>query len=125
SHFVALTDTREERLLFAAKLLGERPAGVEPAPRGRRQRTRYFPRDYCPSVAAAERRVRNGDSREQGLGVRVVGASVERVAISYFDDLAQVHDGHAVAHCAHDGEVVGNEQVGEAKAGLEVGQQLE
>ncbi len=37
SHFVALSDTPEERLLCAAEFLDERAAGVEPAPWWRRQ----------------------------------------------------------------------------------------
>ena len=53
----------------------------------------------------------------------MVRAGVERVPVRQLDDLAQVHDGNAVAHLPDNGEVVGNEQVGQAEAGLQVGQQ--
>ncbi len=40
------------------------------------------------------------------------------------DDLAQVHDRHPVADMPHDGQVVGDEQVGEAKPVLQFLQQV-
>ena len=52
-------------------------------------------------------------------------ARVELVAGGHLDDLAQVHHGDAVGDVAHDGEVVRDEQVGQAELVLEVLQQVD
>ena len=41
------------------------------------------------------------------------------------DDLAEVHHGDAVAHVAHDGEVVGDEDHRQAELALQLAQQVE
>jgi hypothetical protein len=41
------------------------------------------------------------------------------------DDLAEVHDGNSVAHVSHDGQVVGDEETGDAEALLERPEQIE
>ncbi len=41
------------------------------------------------------------------------------------DDRAAMHNGDAIAHRAHDGEVMGDEQVGEAELALEVLQKID
>ena len=40
-------------------------------------------------------------------------------------DLAQVHHGHAITDVAHHRQVMGNEQIGEAKLGLQIFQQVD
>ncbi len=50
---------------------------------------------------------------------------VDGVAGSGFGDPAEVHDGDGVADVADDFEVVGDEQVGQAEVGLEVGEEVE
>ena len=72
-----------------------------------------------PVAPAFNGRVWDGDGGEEGLGVGVKRLAVEGVAWGEFDDLTEVHDGDAVAHGANDGEVVGDEEVGEAEAILE------
>ena len=110
----------KRRLFGPANVLSHWAAGVEPAPRRRRQRTRDLPGHDGTVVRSTKPRVRDRDSREEGLRVRVVRASVKRISVGQLHDLAQVHDGHAVAHLADDGEVVGDEQVGQAEPSLEV-----
>ena len=73
-----------------------------------------------PVAPAFSSRVWDGDGGEKGLSVRVEGFGVESVAGSEFDDLAEIHDGDAMAHSADDGEVVGDEEIGEAEAILKL-----
>ena len=49
----------------------------------------------------------------------------ERPRVGDLDDLAEVHHGDAVAHVAHDREVVRDEDVGEAELALQIGEQVE
>lgn len=69
-------------------------------------------------------RVGRGGGREKGLCVRVAGVFVELDAVGDFDDFAQVHNGDAVAEMFDDGEVMGDEEVGEFQFVLEVGQEV-
>src|SRR5439155_6330732 len=71
------------------------------------------------------RRIGEGQGREQRLRVRVQRGVVERLAVGDLDDLAEVHDGHAVGDVAHDRKVVGDEQVRETKLRLEIFQQVD
>ena len=66
-----------------------------------------------------------GDGVEEGLGVGVLGVGVEGLAGGDFDDGAGVHDGDVVGHGADDGEVVGDEEVAEAEAVLQVKQEVD
>src|SRR4051812_36504777 len=50
---------------------------------------------------------------------------VQVVAVREFHDLAQVHHGHAVAHVAHDGEIVGDEDDRQPELALKVTQQVQ
>ena len=50
---------------------------------------------------------------------------VELVGVRQLDDLAEVHDRHAVAHVAHDRQVVGDEDERQPEVALEVAQQVE
>ena len=66
-----------------------------------------------------------GDGGDEGLGVGVAGGAVEFFGGAHFDDLAEIHDGEAVADVFDDGEVVGNEEVGEFHFLLEVHEEIE
>ena len=68
---------------------------------------------------ALDDRVGNGDGGEEGSGVGVLGVLVELVPAGYLDDLAKVHDRDPVRDVPHDGQVVGDEKVGEVEALLE------
>ena len=41
------------------------------------------------------------------------------------DDLADIHHGHAIADMLHDGEVVGDEEIGQPEVVLQVEQQVD
>ena len=56
---------------------------------------------------------------------RVAGVAEEGFAVAEFDDAAEVHDAEAVGHVADDGEVVADEEVGEAEALLEIAHEVE
>ena len=47
------------------------------------------------------------------------------LGVARLDDSAQVHDGHAVGHMPHHGQVMGNEDVGDSEFLLEVIEQVE
>ena len=55
----------------------------------------------------------------------MAGELVQRVARADLDDLAEVHDGHAVAHVAHDRQVVGDEHDRQPELALHVAQQVQ
>src|SRR5260221_2014574 len=66
-----------------------------------------------------------GGGERGGAGLGWGGVVVDGVAGSGFGDPAEVHDGDGVADVADDFEVVGDEQVGQAEVGLEVGEEVE
>ena len=76
-------------------------------------------------AACAAVGVGDGDGGEQGEGVGVQGVEVEVVAGADFDDFAEVHDGDAVGDVPHDGQVVGDEQVGEVEFALQVVEEVD
>ena len=55
----------------------------------------------------------------------MLGVLVEFVPAGYLDDLAQVHDRDPVGDVPHDGQVVGDEEVGEVEALLEGAEQVD
>ena len=64
--------------------------------------------------------VGDGDAGNEGVCVGVLGVAVEVGAGCDFDDASEVHYCDAVADVSDDGEVVGDEEVGESEFGLEV-----
>jgi hypothetical protein len=68
-------------------------------------------------------RTRHGG--QQGARVRVLRRTQHFIDRSLLDDTAQVHHRHGVRQMIDDGEVVGDEQVGEPEIGLQVGEQIE
>src|SRR5256884_331479 len=98
---------------------------MEDTPARRIERARHFAAQHDPLTLGFERRIGDGHGREQRLRVRVQRRVVERLAVGDLDDLAEVHDGHAVGDVAHDREVVGDEQVRETELRLEVFQQVD
>ena len=69
--------------------------------------------------------VGDGDGGEQRFGVGVGGVGVDGFGGAFFDDAAEVHDGGAVGEPADDGQVVGDEQVGDAEVLAELFEQFE
>jgi len=54
----------------------------------------------------------------------VPGIAAQLVGVADLDDLSEVHYGQAIAHMAHHGPVVGDEEVGEPAADLQVAEQV-
>ena len=48
----------------------------------------------------------------------------ELVDIGHLDDAAEIHDGDPLAEMAHDGEIVGDEEVGELEALAQILEQV-
>ena len=63
--------------------------------------------------------------RQQRPRVGVAGRSEELIAAARLHDAPGIHDRDAVADVAHDGQVVGDEEVGDAEVALEVHEQVE
>ena len=70
-------------------------------------------------------RIWNRNRGEQGLRVGVGRTLVHLEARTVLHDLAQIHDGNAVAHLTHDGEIVGDEDVRQAELSLDVEQEVQ
>lgn len=69
--------------------------------------------------------VRFGSGRQQRLGVGMSRAAVEGVGGAFFHDASVVEHHGAVGEVAHDGQVVGDEDVAEGKFLLQPAQQVE
>jgi len=78
-----------------------------------------------PALVAVPSGIGDGHRGQESAGVRVAGKRIYVVAGADLDDLAEVHDGHAVAHVAHDREVVCDEHHREAELALHLAQQVE
>src|SRR5215510_15721884 len=61
---------------------------------------------------------------QQHLGVRMQRVRIEFGAGSGLDQLAEVHDANLLTDILHDGQIVGDEQVAEAQAVLELAQEI-
>ncbi|MBE1608671.1 hypothetical protein HEB94_005519 [Actinopolymorpha pittospori] len=71
-------------------------------------------------VAPRRIRVRARDRGQQRLGVGMPRADVEGFRTGRLHNLPEIHHGHPVAEVLHDGEVVGDEEVGEVELFLQV-----
>src|SRR5438270_7639461 len=122
---MALSPVDELGLLLGADLLGLPAARPEPTPRRRICRTWNVTRQHDALALPLTTWVRDRDRRQQSLSIGMTGSPVDVVPRADFDDLAQVHDRHAIGDVAHDREVVGDEQVGQLQLVLQVLQQVD
>ena len=98
--------------------------GWKRQPDGRVERARHLARRARSPRAA--RRDGSAARRRTAPSCRDAAALVgERARLAALDDLAQVHDHDRVAHVGDGGEVVGDEEVGQAEPRLQVAQQVE
>ena len=67
----------------------------------------------------------HGHGRQQRRRVRVPRTLVEVVDTGDLDDLAEVHHRDPVADVPYDGQVVGDEDVGEGELALQIGEQVD
>src|SRR6266540_2229873 len=70
-------------------------------------------------------RLLDRNRREQRLRVRMGRAFVDVCLPADLDDLAEVHDGDAIGHVSHDGEIVGDEEVSQTEVALQRFQQVD
>ena len=117
----------QQRRVFdvAEAVSGRRAARVEVTAARRLDRAGHVAGEHDRTPQFFGRRVGDGHGREQGLRVRVHRSLVELRVLRELDDAAEVHDGDPVADVAHHGEVVGDEQVGEAELPLQLLQEVD
>src|SRR5262249_15664315 len=63
--------------------------------------------------------------REQGFRVRMLWRADQRLRIAALYDPAQIHHDDRVAHVSDRGHVVGDKQIGQAQARLQIAQQVQ
>ena len=78
-----------------------------------------------PAALTFERRVGNGHGREERDRVRVLRRGEDLICRRNLDELPSVHHGNAVTHVSDGGEIVRDEQVGEAKPALEIHEEVQ
>ena len=76
-------------------------------------------------VIAPDLRVGDRDRGDQRLGVGMTRTVEQLVPRRRLDELAEIHDGDAIADMAHHAEVMGNEQIGDLEARLQIPQQID
>ena len=74
---------------------------------------------------ALDRRIRNGHGVEQHARIGMAGIGVDLGRVPDLDDLARIHHRHAMGDFAHNGQVMGDEEVGEAEPLLQRLQQVD
>src|SRR5262245_57724817 len=120
---VARGELTERRLLLVgrgSRAVVQRAARVEAAPGRRRERARHVSLEHEVPTRALHRGVRHDRSREERLRVRMLRRPEELRPRRELDDLAEVHDGDAVAEKLDRGEVVRDEEAREAELALKV-----
>src|SRR5262245_10435898 len=105
-----------------ANILGMGAARVEMATQRRRQWTGRVTGQDAPRPAF-RREHRHG--REQGLRVGMARLREDGLGRRALDDAPEVHDGDARGDVLHDGQIVTDENVGEAETLLQVLEQIE
>ena len=116
-------DLPELGLLLGAFFTGVLAPGVEAAAGGRVHGAGHIALQHL--LHGGNLRVGHGDGVQQGVGIRMGGAVKKVVLFSDFHDIAQIHDGDAVAKVLDHTEVVGDEDIGQVVFGLEVLHQVE
>ena len=113
----------EGRHLDPADADGVRAARVEGTARRRVERVREGEAE--PRIGDAQTRLGRQHRGEQRPRVGMARIAEERCRFRQLDHLAEVHDGDAGRDVLHHGEVVADEDVGEAKLALQVQEQVE
>src|SRR5664280_2346013 len=124
-HRVAATAVDQFGNVLGADVLCLPAPGPESATAGRVLGTGYVPLEDDVFPRALLSRVRHRHGRKKCLGVGVLGVLVDLGPGAGLDDPAQVHDRNPVGDVAYDGQIVGNEEVGDAQSLLEVLQQVD
>ena len=64
-------------------------------------------------------------AEQEGLRIRVQRVREELLGVGQFDDYALMYDGDPVADKAHDGQVMGDKQIGQAAFPLQFGHEVQ
>lgn len=113
----------ERRFDLRADRLRDRATCVETTAARWVDRARHITSEQ--DALTANSGVRNRGSREQRGGVWVQRHVVQLARRSHLDELAEVHDADTVADIFDDWQIVGDEEVSQAKLGLQLFQQVE
>src|SRR5215475_3045425 len=93
------------------------------AARGWIERTWHFASET--NALALDLGIGDRNRRQQRLGVGVPWRDVDRAARCRLDDTAEIHHGHPAADVLNDGQVVGDEEIGEPELLLQVFQKID
>ena len=116
---------QHRHLVVAPGLLPPRAAGVEPAAARRVRRRRQVTGQQDPLAPLLDDRVGHRDGAHQRARVGVQRLLVQVVGRRLLDQRPEVHDADDVADVPDDGEVVGDDQVGEPEPLLQLLEQVE
>jgi hypothetical protein len=113
----------QPRVFGRAARLGVRAAGVETAAGRRIERARNvaLQRDTLGAQGGGGL----GNRRQQRMGVGMQRSGVDGLFVGDLDQLTELHHRHAVADVLYDGKIMGNEQIGESEALLQILQQVD
>ena len=100
----------QRRFVLVAPLEPLVAARVKAAPVRRVDRAGWIPLENEPPTLGGG--IRNGNGRQERLGVGMERLRVQFLAIRQLRDLAEVHHRHTVADVLHDPQVMRNEEVG-------------
>ena len=100
-------------------------ARVEAASFGKPGRRADLAVHHDALAGAGPRRLGNRDGREERHRVRMGRRPIDGVARSDLDDAPKVHHGDPIAHVAHDGEIVGDEEEPHARLTLEIAEEVD
>ncbi|VTR68114.1 hypothetical protein DESC_690051 [Desulfosarcina cetonica] len=115
---------REGRVLGLADRTGIGAAGVKPtAGRQVHGAGNVAPENQSLPVTAARVGKRHG--RDEKTGIGMAGAPENIIRMTQFNGLAQEHHADPVGDVAHHPEIVGDEQVGQLQAFLQILEQIE
>ena len=98
---------------------------MEGAAGGRGDGARDLAADAGAGAAGAAGGGEVGDRVQQEACVGVAGLGEDGLAGSVLDDAAEIHDAELVRHVADDGQVMADEEVGEAEAALKLAHQVQ
>ena len=110
----------EFRRLLGTAFAGIGAAGAEGAAGGGVQRAGDIPVQNDALVGPGDLGIRHRDGREQRLGIGVQRVLIDLRRVGQLHHLAQVHDRDAVADVPDDEKVVGDEEVRQPQALLEL-----
>jgi len=115
-------DLEQSRLSAGAVRSGFRTTRMKPAAGGEGANLGHAAGDGAQSIGLGPE---SGDRMDQGLGIGMERTFQERARGGGFDDLAGVHDGHALGNVADDSQVVSDEQDGHVELCLEMAEQFD